>query len=432
MTGRSIQENPAWNPVHQITLATSTDRPSSSCGSPLSMPATRGTRSTPRAARSLGLTRINGSPVEIHLRRTLLPIGVLVVSTRWKMTRAMNGIRTRATTLSGRKGMAPVAAPESKTSWGPRHFDGDLGARVACADDEDISFPGSTVRGRQRRGRNVELATASDSRLRLSARSANRPASRRRVQESRTAAEIVQAVMEHLETALEEAGVHRSREASPPAIAFLDLSGYTRRTEEAGDDVAAEHARSLVDLVRRASAQNGGRLVKTLGDGAMFHFDRPFAAVRCGLELVERAPSEGLPPARVGVNAGPLIQRDGDYFGRTVNIAARVSDYARPNEVLATAEARRRCEGIEFDEIGEVSLKGVPDPVELFSARRASHRGYAFGRGAHHRLRPAPRPTHRLSGSRRRADRHRVHGGGFWLGSRGGGGGGGPAAPPPP
>ena len=80
--------------------------------------------------------------------------------------------------------------------------------------------------------------------------------------------------MEHLETALEEAGVHRSREASPPAIAFLDLSGYTRRTEEAGDDVAAEHARSLVDLVRRASAQNGGRLVKTLGDGAMFHFDQ--------------------------------------------------------------------------------------------------------------------------------------------------------------
>jgi class 3 adenylate cyclase len=97
--------------------------------------------------------------------------------------------------------------------------------------------------------------------------------------------------------------------------------------------------------------------------------------VRCGLELVERAPSEGLPSARVGVNAGPLIQRDGDYFGRTVNIAARVSDFARPNEVLATAEAMRRCEGIEFDEIGEVSLKGVPDPVQLFSARRAALHG---------------------------------------------------------
>ena len=68
--------------MHHTTLATSTERPSSSCGRPLRTPVTRGTRSTPTAARSLGLTRINGPPVEIHLGRAFLPIGVPVVSTR--------------------------------------------------------------------------------------------------------------------------------------------------------------------------------------------------------------------------------------------------------------------------------------------------------------------------------------------------------------
>ena len=74
------------------------------------------------------------------------------------------------------------------------------------------------------------------------------------------------------------------------------------------------------------------------------------------------------------MNAGPLIQRDGDYyFGRTVNVAARVCDYARPNEVLATSEAvRDLLEGMEFLKIGPVSLKGVSYPVELYAERRAS------------------------------------------------------------
>ena len=185
-------------------------------------------------------------------------------------------------------------------------------------------------------------------------------------------AEIVQEVMLHLETALDDAGVHRKRQASPPAIAFLDLTGYTKLTEEAGDEAAADHARSLVDLVRKTAMQHGGRLVKMLGDGAMFHFTDPLAAIRCGLELVEQAPAAGLPPARVGVNAGPLIQRDGDFFGRTVNVAARVADYARPNEVLATADAVRGISsGLEFLEIGGVSLRGVADPVELYAAKGA-------------------------------------------------------------
>jgi adenylate cyclase len=161
---------------------------------------------------------------------------------------------------------------------------------------------------------------------------------------------------------------------APAAIAFLDLSGYTRMTEEAGDETAADQVRRLADLVRRTSIQLGGRLVKMLGDGAMLHFADPSAAVRWGLELVGEAAAVRLPPARVGVNAGPLIQRDGDYFGHTVNVAARVADYAGPNDVLVTADAARwNSDVIELVEIGDVSLRGVAAPVKLYSAKRTSN-----------------------------------------------------------
>lgn len=108
-------------------------------------------------------------------------------------------------------------------------------------------------------------------------------------------------------------------------------------------------------------------MVKLLGDGVMFHFADPGEAVVCGLELVDEAEKSGLPPARVGVAAGAVVERDGDYFGRTVNIAARVSDHARPREVLATPEAVAAgdSEVIRFDEIGPVSLKGVAAPIML-------------------------------------------------------------------
>jgi class 3 adenylate cyclase len=72
--------------------------------------------------------------------------------------------------------------------------------------------------------------------------------------------------------------------------------------------------------------------VKLLGDGVMFHFPEPAQAVWCGvgLELVDRIPRAGLPQAQVGLPSGPVVFQDGDYFGRTVNIAARITDCARP------------------------------------------------------------------------------------------------------
>jgi adenylate cyclase len=180
-----------------------------------------------------------------------------------------------------------------------------------------------------------------------------------------------QNVAENLEVAMEQAGIHRRADRVDPAVAFLDLSGFTRMTEEAGDEAAAEDADRFAQLVRKAAAKNGGGVVKLLGDGAMLHFATPLDAVRCGLELVEAVPAAHLPPARVGVDTGPLILRDGDFYGRTVNIAARLTDYARPREVLVTSgvvEATSDAGGVVFTEIGPVSLKGVAQPVPIWSA----------------------------------------------------------------
>ncbi|HEX6206912.1 MAG TPA: adenylate/guanylate cyclase domain-containing protein [Actinomycetota bacterium] len=182
---------------------------------------------------------------------------------------------------------------------------------------------------------------------------------------------VVQASIEHLELALEEAGVAFRRNPRPPAIAFVDLSGYTQMTDRVGDDAAAEHARSMLDVVRRTIGGGQGRLVKMLGDGAMLHFSEAGAAVTCGLRLIDRIPRSGLPPARLGIAAGPLIVRDADYFGRTVNVAARLADYARPSEVLVTSSVVDAAgnAAASFREIGPVALKGVSEPVTAFSAQ---------------------------------------------------------------
>jgi adenylate cyclase len=115
-------------------------------------------------------------------------------------------------------------------------------------------------------------------------------------------------------------------------------------------------------------------VVKSLGDGVMLHFREPGEAVTAALDLVDATPRAGLPPARVGITSGPVVFRDGDYFGRAVNMASRITDYARPSEVLvseAVAELGTPAE-TAFEELGVVELKGIPDPVRLFRAVRAT------------------------------------------------------------
>ncbi|HEV8563736.1 MAG TPA: adenylate/guanylate cyclase domain-containing protein [Actinomycetota bacterium] len=184
---------------------------------------------------------------------------------------------------------------------------------------------------------------------------------------------IIEDIVQNLELTLEQAGMAQRRPDRPPAIAFLDLSGYTSLTELEGDQAAVRLAEGLGDMVQAAATRHRGRVVKLLGDGVMFHVPDPADAILLGLDLVREAPERGLPKARMGVHAGPVIFRDADYFGRTVNVAARVTDYARPSEVLVTADAAQTGspDGVELSEIGEVSLKGLSAPVALFLARPA-------------------------------------------------------------
>jgi adenylate cyclase len=180
-----------------------------------------------------------------------------------------------------------------------------------------------------------------------------------------------QVFVEHVESALEQAGLH-SRLERPPAMCFLDLTGYTRLTEERGDEAAAELAARLAGLVRQCSKEHGGTPVKWLGDGVMFYFREPGAAVLAALEMTEVVGRHGLPPAHVGIHAGPVIFQDGDYFGRTVNLAARIAEYARPGEVLVSQEVVDAADAapVTFVEIGPVELKGVPGTLRLHIARR--------------------------------------------------------------
>ena len=129
---------------------------------------------------------------------------------------------------------------------------------------------------------------------------------------------------------------------------------------------------SLADLVERVSLPHDGQPVKWLGDGVVFHFRRPAQAVVAALEMVERTPEAGLPEAHVGLHAGPVVFQDGDYFGRTVNLAARIAAHAGPGQVLVSDQVVAECgDGtVAFEPIGPVPLKGVPAPVPLHRATR--------------------------------------------------------------
>jgi adenylate cyclase len=178
---------------------------------------------------------------------------------------------------------------------------------------------------------------------------------------------IFQNIVEMMEVALGEQRV--SRQGAAPAIAFMDLSGYTRLAEEAGDAEAASQAARFIAAVEAAVSGTGGRLVKVLGDGVMLHFADSDTAVHAALDVLGRVHRAGLPAARGGINAGPMVRRDGDYFGSVVNLAARAADYARPHELLVTQEVMDAWSGgehIYFRGIGAVSLKNVKRRVELF------------------------------------------------------------------
>jgi len=177
----------------------------------------------------------------------------------------------------------------------------------------------------------------------------------------------------HVEEALEGSGL-RERVPHPPAICFVDLTGYTQLTEERGDEVAADVAGRLASLVNDISRSRGGRPIRWLGDGGMFHFRQPWRAVIAGLDVVEHTLAVDLPPAHVGIDTGPVIAQDGDVYGRTVNLAARIASHARAGQVLVSEETAHRSDHHElrFEPLGPVELKGVAKPLPLYQAFRTS------------------------------------------------------------
>ena len=118
---------------------------------------------------------------------------------------------------------------------------------------------------------------------------------------------------------------------------------------------------------------HGGRPVKWLGDGVMLHFPNPASGVVGALDMVEAILGAGLPPAHVGLHAGPVIFQEGDYYGQTVNLASRIADYAKAGEVIVSRSVVDAAGGapVAFREVGPVELKGVTGAMELYAAARS-------------------------------------------------------------
>ena len=155
------------------------------------------------------------------------------------------------------------------------------------------------------------------------------------------------------------------------AIAFADLAGYTKLTEEQGEAEAVGAVERFVETVEQTLPIDA-RVIKTLGDEVMVVGADAGALTVWAVGLGAELPA-GSPPPRIGIHSGAALYRDGDYYGREVNRAARVVARASGGEVLVTrpvVDAASRQDGLEFELIGEVVLKGFNEPTELFSASR--------------------------------------------------------------
>jgi adenylate cyclase len=178
---------------------------------------------------------------------------------------------------------------------------------------------------------------------------------------------VEQDVIGHMETDLAESTSEGGR--LRVAIVFADLAGYARLTVERGDEEALGAVERFVDAVEQ-SLPADARVIKTLGDEVMVVGSDPAALAGWAVHLQSAiAPDE--PPPRIGIHYGEALYRDGDYYGREVNQAARVVARAGGGEVLVTrpvVDMAAGVDGVRFERIGEVGLKGFSEPTELFIA----------------------------------------------------------------
>jgi adenylate cyclase len=164
----------------------------------------------------------------------------------------------------------------------------------------------------------------------------------------------------------------RSEPTRDATFLFADIAGFTALTEAHGDEEAAElsarFCREIRQLLPRFSAQE----VKTIGDAVMLRVAEPASAVRLGLTVAHDLMNEhGGPAIRVGMHTGRAVERDGDYFGSAVNLAARVSGVASGGEVLlteATADGAGRLDDVRLEPRGRHLLRHVREPILLLAA----------------------------------------------------------------
>jgi len=174
---------------------------------------------------------------------------------------------------------------------------------------------------------------------------------------------IEQDMIGHMET---DAGDDLDLGRLRVAIAFADLAGYTRLTEEQGDDEAVDVVERFVAAVE-ATLPDDARVIKTIGDEVMIVGGDGAALTDWAVGF--QAGYDRRPPPRIGVHVGECVYRDGDYYGREVNLAARVAARAAGGEVLVTRPVVEAAGGhLAFRRIGEVRLKGFNAPAELFTA----------------------------------------------------------------
>jgi adenylate cyclase len=157
------------------------------------------------------------------------------------------------------------------------------------------------------------------------------------------------------------------------AVGFADLAGYTALSAT----LDAPHISALVGnweaVAYDAVAANGARVVKTIGDEVMY-VGLTYEAVTASLELRVAAAAADLPPVRMGLAAGPVVNRDGDYFGPVVNLASRLTELAEPGELLVPAALRDELQAMAVDEFrwlakGTQTVRSI-GPVEVFALER--------------------------------------------------------------
>lgn len=166
-----------------------------------------------------------------------------------------------------------------------------------------------------------------------------------------------------------------SADGGGASVVFVDLVAFTALTDIHGD-LAAAVAASLLEGITLQSLPRGSRLVKSLGDGVLLIAETPELGLTCAARIVEALHDSGTgSDARGGVHHGVVIERDGDIFGSTVNMAARLAALADRGKLVLTRSVALAAGAARLSAapLGQTSVRGFRDPIELFSIDPCRH-----------------------------------------------------------